>query len=67
LPRLFLLEEEYMAAVVRAEVTWLRSVIGDLRARRLTWSEQWLQKVAAELAQTAGGAHSKRSGVVARS
>jgi DNA-binding PadR family transcriptional regulator len=66
LPRLFLLEEEYMAAVVRAEVTWLRSVIGELRARRLTWSEQWLQNVAAELAPTAGGAHSKRSGAAAR-
>jgi DNA-binding PadR family transcriptional regulator len=34
-PRLFLLEGEYMAAVVRAEIQWLRGVIADLRSRRL--------------------------------
>lgn len=35
LPRMFLLEEEYMAAVVRAEIAWLRGVIDDLRSGRL--------------------------------
>jgi DNA-binding PadR family transcriptional regulator len=35
LPRVFLLEAEYGAAVVRAEIQWLRSVIADLRAGRL--------------------------------
>lgn len=35
LPRLFLLEEEYMAAIVRAEINWLRGVIEDLRSGRL--------------------------------
>jgi DNA-binding PadR family transcriptional regulator len=35
LPRIFLLEEEYMAAVVRAELKWLRSVIVDLRSGSL--------------------------------
>jgi DNA-binding PadR family transcriptional regulator len=35
LPRMFLLEEEYMTAVVRAEIAWLRGVIEDLRAGRL--------------------------------
>src|SRR5215468_836330 len=35
LPRMFLLEEEYMAAIVRAEIAWLRGVIDDLRAGRL--------------------------------
>lgn len=35
LPRLFLLEEEYMAAIVRAEIAWLRGVIDDLRTGRL--------------------------------
>src|SRR5262249_4184629 len=35
IPRLFLLEEEYMAAVVRAELAWLRGVIDDLRTGRL--------------------------------
>jgi len=47
LPRLFLLEEEYRRAVLDAEVSWLRGVIEDLRAGRLTWSEQWLRELAA--------------------
>jgi DNA-binding PadR family transcriptional regulator len=48
-PRLFLLEEEYRRAVLEAEVSWLRGVIGDIRAGRLTWSEQWLLEIAAEI------------------
>ena len=47
LPRLFLLEEEYRRAVVEAELTWVRTVIEDLRAGRLTWSDEWLQEMAA--------------------
>jgi DNA-binding PadR family transcriptional regulator len=54
LPRLFLLEAEYMAAVVRAEIDWLRTVTGDLRAGRLTWSEAWIRRVAAQLASPTG-------------
>jgi len=42
IPRLFLLEEEYRRAVLVAELDWLGAVIDDLRAGRLTWSEQWL-------------------------
>jgi DNA-binding PadR family transcriptional regulator len=45
LPRLFLLEEEYRRALLRAEVDWLRGVIGDLAAGRLTWDEQWLREI----------------------
>ncbi len=47
LPRLFLLEEEYRQAMLRAELGWVRGVIDDLCAGRLTWSEQWLREVAA--------------------
>jgi DNA-binding PadR family transcriptional regulator len=50
IPRLFLLESEYMAAVVRAEIKWLRGVTADLRSRRLTWSEAWMRRIAAKLA-----------------
>jgi DNA-binding PadR family transcriptional regulator len=46
LPRLFLLEEEYRGAVLRAELEWVRGVIDDLRAGRLTWSEEWLRELA---------------------
>jgi DNA-binding PadR family transcriptional regulator len=46
LPRLFLLEEEYRMTMLRAEVEWLRGVIDDLRAGRITWTEEWLREVA---------------------
>jgi DNA-binding PadR family transcriptional regulator len=46
LPRLFLLEEEYRMAILEAELAWVRGVIADLAAGRLTWSEQWLQEIA---------------------
>ena len=35
LPRLFLLESEYMAAVLRSEIEWIRGVVADLRSGRL--------------------------------
>lgn len=47
LPRLFLLEEEYRRALLQAELDWLNGVIADLRAGRLSWSEEWLNEVAA--------------------
>ena len=37
LNRANLLEAEYMIALKRAEVDWLRSVVADLREGRLTW------------------------------
>lgn len=39
-PRVFLLEEEYMAAVARAEIAWLRAIIDDLRTGRLRFPTQ---------------------------
>lgn len=47
LPRLFLLEEEYRQAVLTAELEWLNGVVADLKAGRLTWSDEWLQEIAA--------------------
>jgi Predicted transcriptional regulators len=38
LPRITVLEIEYLRTVTGAEVGWLRSVIDDLRSGRLTWS-----------------------------
>jgi DNA-binding PadR family transcriptional regulator len=52
LPRLFLLEEEYRQAVLRAELAWVRGVIADLREGRLTWTEQWLHEIAARFTLT---------------
>ena len=48
LPRLFLLEEEYRRAVLSAELDWVRSVVADLGAGTLTWTEEWLMGMFAE-------------------
>ncbi|HET6870856.1 MAG TPA: hypothetical protein VFH80_33410, partial [Solirubrobacteraceae bacterium] len=45
LPRLFLLEEEYRKTMLQAELDWLRGVIEDMEAGRLTWSEEWLREL----------------------
>lgn len=47
IPRLFLLEEEYRAAVLRAELEWVRSVIHDLAAGDLHWDAAWVREIAA--------------------
>ncbi|MFI5931463.1 PadR family transcriptional regulator [Actinoplanes sp. NPDC051494] len=38
LPRLFLIEDEYRAAMLRAEVAWLAGLVDDLATGELTWS-----------------------------
>src|SRR5438309_610160 len=45
-PRLFLLEAEYVRAVVAAELDWVSGVVDDLRAGRLTWSYEQIAEVA---------------------
>ncbi|HEX5995464.1 MAG TPA: PadR family transcriptional regulator [Jiangellales bacterium] len=37
LPRLFVVESEYQRQVVTAELTYVRSLVEDLRAERITW------------------------------
>jgi len=49
IPRLFLLEEEYRRAVLEAQIAWIRGVIADIKAGRLTWSEEWIGEIAAEI------------------
>lgn len=43
LPRLFLLETEYMQTVLQAEVAWVRTIIADLRSGQLTWHQEWMR------------------------
>jgi DNA-binding PadR family transcriptional regulator len=43
LPRLFLLEAEYMRTVLEAELRWVRSIIADLRSGELTWNQEWMR------------------------
>ena len=53
LPRVLNLESEYVAATSAAQLSWLRSVITDLRAGRLAWSERELLGMALGDAQVA--------------
>ena len=41
LPRLFLLESEYLRSVLDAELKWVRSLITDLRSGEITWTQDW--------------------------
>jgi DNA-binding PadR family transcriptional regulator len=47
LPRITMLESEYLRAVTAAERDWLRAVIDDLRSGRLRWSLEELLAAAA--------------------
>ncbi len=40
LPRVALLETEYLRAVTAAELTWLTSVLDDLRSGSVAWSAE---------------------------
>jgi len=45
-PRLFLLETDYLRRVTAAELGWVGEVLEDLRAGRLTWSQEELAEIA---------------------
>ena len=47
LPRLFLIEDEYRAAMLTAELTWLTGVVTDLTEGRLTWDEELIRQTQA--------------------
>lgn len=46
LPRLFLVEDEYKNAMMKAELAWLRALAVDLRSKEITWSPEWLRRMA---------------------
>jgi DNA-binding PadR family transcriptional regulator len=52
-PRLFLLELEYLRAVASTELTWVQSIVEELITGQLTWNEEWLRAVAAQFEQRA--------------
>ncbi|GAA2894573.1 PadR family transcriptional regulator [Actinoplanes cyaneus] len=43
LPRVFLIEDEYRAAMLRAELGWLRGVVDDLASGALTWDRALIE------------------------
>jgi DNA-binding PadR family transcriptional regulator len=48
LPRVTLLDDEYLRAVTAAELAWVSGVLDDLRTGALTWSEEELASLATE-------------------
>jgi DNA-binding PadR family transcriptional regulator len=48
LPRVTLLDDEYVRAVTAAELNWISGVTDDLRTGALTWSEEELTGLATE-------------------
>lgn len=45
LPRIVLVETEYLIAVRTAELTWLRGILEDLRSGALHWDEAMLRRI----------------------
>ena len=54
-PRLFLLEYEYLRAAQVTELAWVKGVVEDLRTGRLTWSGAWLREIAAQFGHDPAG------------
>jgi DNA-binding PadR family transcriptional regulator len=49
LPRVSMLETEYLRAVTRAELDWIDAVLAGLRDRSITWSREELHTVASQI------------------
>ena len=56
-PRLFLLELEYLHAVLNTELTWVQSIVEELVTGQLTWNEEWLRAIAAQFEHGAQRQH----------
>ena len=53
-PRLFLVESEYLIAVCRAEKVWVESIVSDIEAGRLVWSAESIKAIRAKLPDAEG-------------
>ncbi|MFN8468387.1 MAG: PadR family transcriptional regulator [Caldilineaceae bacterium] len=49
IPRLFLIEAEYVRSMLQTELAWVTAVVDDLKTGRLTWNADWIREVAAQL------------------
>ena len=52
LPRVTLLDDEYLRAVTSAELAWVRAVLADLRSGSLAWGEDLAQSARAFVAHS---------------
>jgi DNA-binding PadR family transcriptional regulator len=56
LPRIHLIESEYLVAILQAELAWVRGLGEDIRTGRLSWDvEQALAEARADLTRAAEG------------
>jgi DNA-binding PadR family transcriptional regulator len=51
MPRLFLIEDEYRAAMLTAEIAWLEGVIDDLATGRFTWDLELIKQTLEQFSQ----------------
>jgi len=56
-PRLFLIEMEYLRAMVHTELMWVQSLVAELGSGQLTWNEEWLRAIAAQFEHGAQRQH----------
>jgi DNA-binding PadR family transcriptional regulator len=54
IPRLFLIETDYLRTVLNTELTWVKALVDDLDTGRLTWNEEWLRLIAAQFKNSDG-------------
>lgn len=47
-PRLFLIEVEYLRTMLTTELTWVQVLMADLQTGRLTWDEAWKAEIMAQ-------------------
>lgn len=54
-PRIVLIEDEYRITVLRAELTWVRALVDELRDGRFSWDEDRLRELAAQTPEAIPG------------
>jgi DNA-binding PadR family transcriptional regulator len=55
IPRLFMVEEEYLLAVMRAELAYIDALADDIDAKVLHWDDAWLEARAQDFIDAEGG------------
>jgi DNA-binding PadR family transcriptional regulator len=48
-PRLFLIELEYLRTMLASELTWVQALVQELGSGQLTWNEEWQREVVERL------------------
>lgn len=51
-PRLFLIELEYLRTAMMAELTWVQSLMADMQSGQLTWNDAWKAEIMAQFGPT---------------